>query len=135
MNYSILRFLDKNITRELKHFILNGITSALIYYIILFVLFEIFLLNEFFSIVFGVLISSLFNFFYNKKITFLSKNKIYREIVKYLITLSISYFVFLICFKISEHLTGNIYYQSFISIGVNSIIKFLLFKKYVFAKY
>jgi len=135
MNYSILRFLDKNITRELKHFILNGITSALIYYIILFVLFEIFLLNEFFSIVFGVLISSLFNFFYNKKITFLSRNKIYREIVKYLITLSISYFVFLICFKISEHLTGNIYYQSFISIGVNSIIKFLLFKKYVFAKY
>mgnify|MGYP005996558963 CR=1 FL=1 len=135
MNYSILRFLDKNILRELKHFILNGITSALIYYIILFVLFEIFLLNEFFSIVFGVLISSLFNFFYNKKITFLSKNKIYCEIVKYLITLLISYFVFLICFKISEHFTENIYYQSFISIGVNSIIKFLLLKKYVFAKY
>ena len=118
---------------ELINFIICGTVSAAIYFSILALLFEILKFNELISYSISYFISSAFNFFYNKKITFKSKNGALFELIKYLIMLGTSYLLGLYIIKVITISFGvSIYIASLVTIGLTTIFRFIASKKVVY---
>lgn len=119
--------------QELINFIICGLLSAAIYFTVLAFLIEVFNLDSLIAYSFSYIISSIFNFFYNKKITFKSDKSTLLELIKYLIMLGISYTVGVYIIKILTINFGiSIYISSIVSIALTTIFRFLVSKKVVY---
>jgi len=119
--------------QELINFIICGLLSAAIYFTVLALLIEVFNLDSLIAYSFSYIISSIFNFLYNKKITFKSDKSIFLELIKYLIMLGISYTVGVYIIKILTINFGiSIYISSIVSIALTTIFRFLVSKKVVY---
>jgi putative flippase GtrA len=118
---------------QLQNFIICGLLSASIYYIILFIGIELFEYSNYYLVTFAYIISSSFNFFYNKKITFKSNNNINKEIFKYILILFLSYFFnILIIFTVIEVLNFNMYSGSAVAIGTLAILRYICSKYFIY---
>lgn len=118
---------------ELINFIICGAVSAAIYFAMLALLVEALKFDGLISYSISYCISSTFNFFYNKKVTFKSKNGAFLELIKYLIMLGISYVLGLYIIKVVTISLGiSIYISSLVSIGLTTVFRFIASKKVVY---
>jgi putative flippase GtrA len=121
--------------KELILFFLNGLTSLAIYYLSLLISYDYFEITQEISISISFVISSCFNFLVNRNLTFNSKKKISKQIIKYSIMVMGSYIITMIITSPSfMHGRFNIYISSFLAIFILTIYKFLMSKHIVFKK-
>jgi len=111
-----------------------GIVSVIIDYSILFLMYSLLDFDKNISITVGFFGSSIFNFLMHKKFTFLSKNDIKLEVVKYLIMVSISYLLTIIIINILLKFT-NLYISKLISLIFIYLYGYLMSKFFVYKGY
>lgn len=118
--------------RQLFYYLINGVLSALIYFLFLNLL-MLHHVNLSISISMSFALSTLFNFLFNKYLTFCSCKKIFPEIVKYCFMILISYFLTILFtnFFIS-YFNFGLNLSSFITIGITTIFRFFYSKLMVF---
>ena len=119
--------------RQLINFLIAGSLSAIVYYVSLFIMLKFEVSNNT-SITFGFITSSIFNFFYNRNITFSSKkSKLNLQIIKYLLMLGFSYLlnISIINLLIISY-NANIYIASALTIGMITCLRFLISKHFVY---
>ena len=130
--YSLISYIL--IDREKKLFILCGLSSAFIYFIILKYINTYTNFETTLNFTISFTIASLYNFTFNRVITFkASNNKFVVHALKYILMILISYFINLaiISFYIST-INSNVYVASIVSIGIVTIFRFILSKHFVY---
>lgn len=117
------------------HYIVCGLISASIYFLILFLLHNfLFVSNTIFSVSISFLASSSFNFFYNRIITFNSiGSSILFQLLKYSMMLLISYIIhILFIYLLHDILYIDIFISSFITICITTIIRYYISLTFVY---
>jgi putative flippase GtrA len=124
---------DKKIRKEIIHFCICGVLSALLYFTILYIFNNLIMFNSILSVSIAYMISSIFNFFYNRRLTFLNKRSISRQFFSFLLMLAVSYFVTIsIIYTFKIFFNFNVYLSSIFAILINTIFKFLFSKSFVY---
>jgi len=111
-----------------------GIVSVVIDYSILFLMYTLLNFDKNISITLAFWISSIFNFLMHKKFTFLSKNDIKLEFIKYLIMVFISYLLTIVIINILLKFT-NLYISKLISLIFVYLYGFTVSKFFVYKGY
>ena len=111
-----------------------GIVSVIIDYSILFLMYSLLDFDKNISITVGFFGSSIFNFLMHKKFTFLSKNDIKLEFIKYLIMVFISYLLTIVIINILLKFT-NLYISKLISLIFIYLYGYLMSKFFVYKGY
>lgn len=120
---------------EIWYYSINGIASLLIYFFILTLALNLLNVAWQYSVTISFIISNVFNFIFNKKITFKSRNSFYKEIPKYMIVVALSYLItMLTMFNLHFGTKYDIYINSFIVIFISVVFKFLTLKYIVFKR-
>ncbi len=131
--------------QEIIKFGIIGFSGIIINYITLFICINLLNIHEKYALLFAIFISMTSNYYFNRIWTFSSKNKIYIEYIKYIVSnLSggiIQYFISLIFyfyFKkigiVKIFIVPIIYIGSTIGIIIGFIFNFIISKYFVFNK-
>lgn len=119
---------------QISNFFICGILSAGIYYASLYLSIELLKIRDLIAVTLSHIISSIFNFYYNKFITFKCYSGIVQvQIFKYIFILFLNYFCnLLIIYNLIERFSLNIYISSAFSILLLAFIKFFLSKYFIY---
>ncbi len=118
--------------RQLLYYIINVVLSALIYFLSLNLL-MLHHLNLSISISISFVLSTLFNFLFNKYLTFRSCKNIFPEIMKYFFMILASYFLtFLFTNFFISYFNFGLNLSSFLTIGITTIFRFFYSKLIIF---
>jgi putative flippase GtrA len=117
---------------QMFFYLLNGVLSALIYFLLLNLLISQHL-NLSLSISISFALSTIFNFLFNKYLTFRSYKRLLPEVMQYSVMIFASYFLTILCtnFFISYSNFG-LNLSSLITIGITAIFRFFYSKLMVF---
>lgn len=129
-----ITFITSSFGSEVFNFVFCGITSAALYFIVLYVMDSVFQFPLAVNFTTAYIISSTYNFAYNKIITFdAGKAKIVKHGLGYLLMLTISYFsnLLVIEFLVFRASLG-IYSASIVAIIVNTVFRFFASKHLVY---
>jgi putative flippase GtrA len=116
-------------------FIFCGLISALLYFICLTLMIKGLNSNEFSGYSVAFMVSSAFNFQFNRVITFKNnkKNNIFNQIKKYLLMLLLSYIFGLLIIEIfTMKLQFSVYISSLITIAISAILRYYFSKKIIY---
>lgn len=110
-----------------------GILSVCVDFLFLFIFFDIFNFPQSLAVSIGFIISAIFNFLMHKNYTFkTNSNNIINEIVKYILLITVSYFItlFLIIYLVDIGL--NLYFSKLCTICIVYIYGYVFGKYFVF---
>lgn len=111
---------------------LVGVYSVIIDYILLYILFSIFNMEQNISITLAFFGSSIFNFLMHKNYTFKSKNKINNELYKYIGLVIISYFITIYLINYLTSINLDIYVSKFIAVCIVYIYGYTISKLLIY---
>ncbi len=117
--------LRREITRQAMVFVLIGLTSTVLNYLIFLIFFAIFSINYLLSAGIGFMAGVVFGFGFNKTLTFSSNEKINKSLPKYFLVYLISLIFNITLLKIFVDLLNlNPIFANFILLPILTIINF-----------
>jgi putative flippase GtrA len=118
------------------NFLISGVISFLIYYSSLYLFFDIFQFSMYLSVTISYLLSSIFNFFYNRNVTFSALTNSYSyQLSQFLLMQAYTYVInLLILFILDNIFHINLYLSSVVSIFLLTFLRFVYASKVVFVK-
>ena len=126
--------VKKTEIRKIASYLIVGGATLVLYYFLLWSLFDLFKLNYQVAVTFSYLLASAFHFLANRNVTFKSGNgNCKRQIYCYLLVAFLNYLIQLGVINILYELLGlNLYISAFIGIFITVIVGFTLLNNWVF---
>ena len=127
------RFVKIEIKKVLTYLAVGGV-AFLLYFFILWVLFDIFAIHYPVAVTLSYLLTSTFHFLSHRIFTFKIKNEKYKlQILNYLFVAFLNYFMQLFTIKfLYEYSNINFYISAFLGMLVSIIVGFVLLNSWVF---
>ena len=129
----LFRFVKIEIKKVLTYLAVGGV-AFLLYFFILWVLFDIFAIHYPVAVTLSYLLTSTFHFLSHRIFTFKIKNEKYKlQILNYLFVAFLNYFMQLFTIKfLYEYSNINFYISAFLGMLVSIIVGFVLLNSWVF---
>lgn len=127
------KYTKKEIWKIFKYLIV-GLSTFVLYYLLLWSLFDLAQLNYPVAVTFSYFLASAFHFLVNRNITFKSGDRKYkRQIYYYLLVAFINYLIQLGVINLMYGFLGlNLYLSAFIGIFITVVVGFTLLNNWVF---
>jgi len=109
-----------------------GVLTVILDFILLFIFFSYLNIEQNSSITLSYTLASIFNFFMHKYFTFKSRNKVDREIVKFILLVLFSYFITIITVNYIMAFEINLYFAKIISLFFIYVIIYFINKFFVY---
>ncbi len=109
-----------------------GVLTVIIDYMLLYISFSLFNIEQNLSITLSYISASLFNFFMHKKYTFKSTDKASKEILKFVVIGVISYIITIVLINYLVELGLNIYFAKLITVIFTFINVYIISKYYIY---
>ena len=126
--------VKKKEVRKIASYLIVGGATFVVYYFILWSLFDLFRLNYPVAVTFSYFLASTFHFLVNRNVTFkVGNGKYKRQIYYYLLVAFLNYLIQLGVINLLYGFLGlNLYISAFIGIFITVIVGFTLLNNWVF---
>lgn len=130
----MLNRLRKKEFKKILTYLTVGGVAFLLYFIVLWILFDLIGVHYPFAVTLSYLISSTFHFFSHRAFTFEIKSKKYKsQLMYYCIVAAVNYFIQLVTIKVLyEYININIYISAFFGILLSLLVGYTLLNNWVF---